>query len=92
MNILLANEKHIEYAKTKSYATLQREDPNFVHPALSKKPPSESILSNGLISEKRAREDGDGEDERDRKREKGEDEGEEMEIEEDDKPGSGQDG
>ncbi|KAF8529204.1 RNA-binding domain-containing protein [Hysterangium stoloniferum] len=68
---------HIEYAKTKSYATLQKEDPNFVHPGLSQRP----AALNG--ADKRLREDDDLEGDRYRKREKIEDEGEvdEMEIE-----------
>ncbi|KAF8487569.1 RNA-binding domain-containing protein [Gautieria morchelliformis] len=77
---------HIEYAKTKSYATLQKEDPNFVHPSLSKNPPAASSLANGLSVEKRTREDDDVETEPDRKRGKYENEEEmdEMDIEEED--------
>ncbi|KAF8591575.1 RNA-binding domain-containing protein [Ramaria rubella] len=76
---------HIEYAKSKSYATLQKEDPTFVHPSLSKKPPPVTTLINGVSSEKRTREDDDTGDERERKREKSrndDEETDEMEIEE----------
>jgi hypothetical protein len=78
--------QHIEYAKTKSYATLQKEDPNFVHPSLSKNLPAASSLANGLSVEKRERDDDEVETERDRKRGKYENEEEvdEMDIEEED--------
>ena len=78
--------QHIEYAKTKSYATLQKEDPSFVHPSLSKKPLTATTLANGVAVEKRAREDDDAEDERDRKRGKAglEEDMDEMEIEDED--------
>ncbi|KAH9948354.1 RNA-binding domain-containing protein [Amylocystis lapponica] len=77
---------HIEYAKTKSYATLQREDPNFVPPTSvhAKNAQAQSAkVANGV--EKRQRDDRMDEDERQSKREKtNEDEdGEEMEIEDD---------
>lgn len=80
---MVYHPQHIEYAKTKSYATLQKEDPNFVHPSLSKQPPSVEVLTNGIAAEKRAREDDDAENERDRKRGRPENEEEtdEMEIE-----------
>lgn len=79
---MLHPPQHIEYAKTKSYATLQKEDPNFVHPSLSKKPPPPTII-NGISVEKRAREDDSAEAERERKRERSgnEEETDEMEIE-----------
>ncbi|KAF8639435.1 hypothetical protein AX16_010290 [Volvariella volvacea WC 439] len=68
---------HIDYAKTKSYATLKREDPNFVPPT--------SVHASSLLNqklEKRLREDdADG---RAVKREKGDDEEEEMEIDDED--------
>lgn len=69
--------QHIAYAKSKSYATLSREDPNFVPPTAAN---ASSILQNG----KRAREE-DSADQRQAKREKSdEDSDEEMEIEDDD--------
>ncbi|GJJ07594.1 hypothetical protein Clacol_001797 [Clathrus columnatus] len=67
---------HIEYAKTKSYAVLMREDPNFIHPTLSKK----SLASTQLTNGKRGREEEDSLDDRSTKREKP-DEEDEMEIE-----------
>jgi hypothetical protein len=80
---LYPRPQHIEYAKTKSYATLQKEDPNFVHPSLSKQPSPATALANGVAAEKRAREDDDTDGERDRKRGRPENEEEtdEMEIE-----------
>ncbi|KZT72518.1 RNA-binding domain-containing protein [Daedalea quercina L-15889] len=81
----------IEYAKTKSYATLQREDPNFIPPTSVH---AKSVArSNGRQTngEKRQREDQMDEDGPQAKREKNDDEdGEEMEIE-DDEEGSRQD-
>ncbi|KAL6299727.1 RNA-binding domain-containing protein [Sparassis latifolia] len=75
---------HIQYAKTKSYATMQREDPSFVPPS---KLPNASAAAGKLTNgaEKRRREDRTDEDGREAKREKNSDEedGEEMEIEED---------
>lgn len=71
---------HIDYAKSKSYATLQREDPNFVPPTAANA--SALVSQNG----KRQR-DGDlGEGDRQAKRERGEDneDEEEMEIDDDD--------
>lgn len=78
--------QHIEYAKTKSYATLRREDPSFVPPTSIhlKNAPNARAL-NG--SEKRQRDDRMDEDARESKREKtdnSDDDGEEMEIEDDD--------
>ena len=75
--------QHIEYAKSKSYATLQKEDPNFVHPSLSQTAPAANF-ANGVSAEKRTREDDDAENERERKREKSGNDAEEdeMEIEE----------
>ncbi|GLB33752.1 putative RNA recognition motif containing protein [Lyophyllum shimeji] len=66
---------HIDYAKTKSYATLRREDPMFVPPT----------AANGrvLVSQvKRQREDETADGERIAKREKAEEDEEEMEIDE----------
>ncbi|KAI0368089.1 RNA-binding domain-containing protein [Pilatotrama ljubarskyi] len=78
---------HIEYAKSKSYATLRREDPNFVPPTSihAKNAPNARAL-NGSSAEKRQRDDRMDEDAREVKREKtdnSDDEGEEMEIEDD---------
>ncbi|KAG2013717.1 U1 small nuclear ribonucleoprotein A [Coprinopsis cinerea AmutBmut pab1-1] len=67
----------ITYAKTKSYATLSREDPNFVPPNAAN---ASSLIQNG----KRTR-DEDKSDERQAKREKSDESSdEEMEIEDDD--------
>ncbi|KAI0677069.1 RNA-binding domain-containing protein [Trametes maxima] len=90
--------QHIEYAKTKSYATLRREDPNFVPPTSIhvKNAPNGRAL-NGSGAEKRQRDDRMDEDGREFKREKtndSDDDGEEMEIEDDDdspkQPSNGQ--
>lgn len=76
--------QHINYAKSKSYATLKREDPNFVQPNSANA--SQRVLQNERItisSDKRQR-DEEEEEERQAKREKGdEDDEEEMEIDED---------
>jgi RNA recognition motif-containing protein len=79
---------HIDYAKSKSYATLKRDDPNFVPPNSANA--SQRLLQNERItisSDKRQRDDedeDDDEEERQSKREKGDDDdGEEMEIDED---------
>lgn len=67
----------ITYAKTKSYATLSREDPNFV-------PPNVNASNAAAQSAKRSREEDKG-DERQAKREKSDESSdEEMEIEDDD--------
>ncbi|KAL0949772.1 hypothetical protein HGRIS_009811 [Hohenbuehelia grisea] len=73
---------HIDYAKTKSWATSKREDPDFVPPT--------SVHANGLVrtngrpDEKKRPRDGDEADDRKSKREKADDDDEEMEIDEDD--------
>ena len=54
--------QYIEYAKSKSYATLQKEDPNFVHPSLFKKAPKANF-TNGVSAEKQTYEDNDAENE-----------------------------
>ncbi|KAJ3572466.1 hypothetical protein NP233_g3075 [Leucocoprinus birnbaumii] len=73
----------IDYAKSKSHATLRREDPNFVPPSSVHANPLLSNQSNG----KRQR-DGDAADgERTAKREKSDESDEEMEIEDDDDSG-----
>ncbi|KAF9452501.1 RNA-binding domain-containing protein [Macrolepiota fuliginosa MF-IS2] len=71
----------IDYARSKSYATLRREDPNFV-------PPS-SAHANPLLQQngKRPRDSDAAHAERAAKREKSDDSDEEMEIEEEDDPG-----
>lgn len=84
--------QHIEYAKTKSYATLRREDPDFVPPtsihvknAPNGKLASAAAGANGA-GEKRQRDDRMDEDAREVKRErtdKDSDDDEEMEIEDD---------
>lgn len=81
---------HIEYAKTKSYATMKREDPNFVPPTSIHAQETISRLGNILGgAEKRSRDDRMDEDERDAKRERksdaddDDDDEEEMEIEDD---------
>ncbi|KAI1786692.1 RNA-binding domain-containing protein [Ganoderma leucocontextum] len=81
---------HIEYAKTKSYATLRREDPGFVPPtSIHVKNAPTGRLANGASGEKRLRDDRMDEDAREVKRERtdreeDEDDDEEMEIEDDD--------
>ena len=71
------HKKRITYAKTKSYATLSREDPNFV-------PPNVNASNAAAQNAKRSREDDKG-DERQAKREKSDESSdEEMEIEDDD--------
>ncbi|OCH92203.1 RNA-binding domain-containing protein [Obba rivulosa] len=77
---------HIEYAKTRSYATLQREDPNFVPPTTVHAQHTSGLngrLANGS-AEKRPREDRMDEDAPGAKREKVDADEEEMEIEDDD--------
>ncbi|CCM04060.1 uncharacterized protein FIBRA_06219 [Fibroporia radiculosa] len=74
----------VEYAKTKSYATLQREDPNFVPPMSVH---TKNANAQAASSEKRQRDDRMDEDERALKRERAaddDDDDEEMEIEDDD--------
>ncbi|KAH9938320.1 RNA-binding domain-containing protein [Fomitopsis serialis] len=73
----------IEYAKSKSYATLQREDPTFIPPtSVHAKNVTNGKQANG---EKRQREDRMDEDGPQAKRERNDDEdGEEMEIDDDD--------
>ncbi|RDX53617.1 RNA-binding domain-containing protein [Polyporus arcularius HHB13444] len=80
---------HIEYAKTKSYATLRREDPDFVPPTSihAKDAPDGRLaaVANGA-GEKRQRDDRMDEDARESKRErtdKDDSDDEEMEIEDD---------
>jgi hypothetical protein len=70
---------HIHYAKSKSYATLRKEDPNFVPPSAANA--SEIALAQ---SAKRLREDETADSERQTKREKSDEDEEEMEIDDDD--------
>jgi len=72
--------QRISYAKTKSHATLRREDPNFVPPRLV----HTDRLPSNQINGKRSREGDAADDERTLKREKSDDSDEEMEIEDDD--------
>lgn len=77
--------QHIDYAKSKSYATLRREDPLFVPP--NSVHAHSGAIQNGRItisSDKRQRDDDTEDGERQSKREKAdEDDEEEMEIDED---------
>ncbi|KAG5639009.1 hypothetical protein H0H81_007917 [Sphagnurus paluster] len=77
MLTMLRPPKHIDYAKSKSYATLRREDPLFVPPNAAN---ASAIVSQNA---KRQRED-EGADERNAKREKADSDEEEMEIDDDD--------
>ena len=70
-------KKRVNYAKSKSYSTLQREDPNFVPPTAANA--SSLVTQNG----KRSRDGDAGDSERDSKREKVDDSDEEMEIDDD---------
>lgn len=85
--MLNPSPQHIHYAKTKSYAVLRREDPDFIPPN-----PVHSKLQNGASGlEKRSREDDETTDgTRQVKREKpsGEEDGEEMELEDEDDSGA----
>ncbi|KAG6817443.1 hypothetical protein H0H87_008611 [Tephrocybe sp. NHM501043] len=69
---------HIDYAKTKSYATSRREDPNFVPPTAAN---ASTLISQGA---KRQRDDEAADEERNAKREKSEEDEEEMEIDDED--------
>ncbi|EJD48612.1 RNA-binding domain-containing protein [Auricularia subglabra TFB-10046 SS5] len=74
----------IEYSRTKSYATVRQEDPNFVSPSLAKakKAPAPATKLNG--GEKRPRDSDEADAQREAKRGKADDGDEdEMEIEED---------
>ena len=72
--------QHIDYAKSKSFATLKREDPNFVPPTAVHASP----FVNGKDPNKRAR-DEDSADTRQAKREKADESSdEEMEIDDED--------
>ena len=76
--------QRIQYAKTKSYATSKRDDPNFVPPSVVNARAAASLA--GPSSDKRAREEDGAADGRPVKKEKSrgdDDDDEEMEIEED---------
>ena len=79
--------QRISYAKTKSHATLKREDPNFVPPSIAQGGAlsefNSKFASGVSLSEKRPRDD-DGSAGREAKREKQQDSDEEMELEDDD--------
>jgi hypothetical protein len=79
----LNESQHIDYAKSKSYATLRREDPSFVPPSSANA--SAIATRNGKIAiEKRPRDEEMAGGQPHSKREKGDDdEEEEMEIDED---------
>lgn len=66
-------QKHIDYAKLKSYATLRNEDPDFV-------PPTAANASALLTQNKKRTKEANVGDERQAKREKVDDSDEEMEI------------
>ena len=91
-----ATIQHISYAKSKSYATMRREDPTFVPPTSIHAKDTIARLGNGALAgaEKRQRDDRMDEDEREPKREKtadeDDDDGEEMEIEDDEDSGGKQ--
>ncbi|CAK5275672.1 unnamed protein product [Mycena citricolor] len=70
----------IAYAKSKSYATSRKEDPNFVPPTSAN---ASALLLQNTRAEKRQREE-DLESDRKTKRDKTDDDDEEMEIEDDD--------
>lgn len=75
----------MDYAKTKSYATLRREDPSFVPPTSANA--STLAAQNGKVTEKKRQRDeelADGE--RRAKREKPEEDEEEMEIDDEEEP------
>ncbi|KAF9006432.1 hypothetical protein BDQ17DRAFT_1351723 [Cyathus striatus] len=72
---------HIHYARSKSYATLRKEDPNFIPPTAANA--SDIALAH---SAKRLREDETADNERQAKREKSDEDEEEMEIDDDDEP------
>ena len=86
--------QHIEYAKTKSHATLRREDPDFVPPTSVHAKNAPRGQANGSAGEKRPRDDrANDDDARDVKRERtagsDDDDDEEMEIEDDEEQQAG---
>jgi U2 small nuclear ribonucleoprotein B'' len=85
--------QHIEYAKTKSYATMKREDPNFVPPTSVHAQGTVARLGTGVLNGdgKRLREGRTDENERESKKERvddDDDDGEEMEIDDDEETGA----
>jgi U2 small nuclear ribonucleoprotein B'' len=70
------NSKHISYAKSKSYATLRREDPNFVPPSFAHASTAKRVREAEELNVRAKREKAADED------------GEEMDIEDDDEPGT----
>ncbi|KAJ7744494.1 hypothetical protein DFH07DRAFT_869799 [Mycena maculata] len=72
---------HIDYAKSKSYATSRKEDPSFVPPTSAN---ASALLVQKGRAEKRQREEDAAEGERKAKRDKADDDDEEMELEDDD--------
>ncbi|KAI0089159.1 RNA-binding domain-containing protein [Irpex rosettiformis] len=84
---------HIEYAKTKSYATMKREDPDFVQPTSVHAQNTASRLGTSVLNGdgKRGRDGRADEDEREAKKEKvdeDDDDSEEMEIDDDEESGA----
>lgn len=79
----LNGPQHIDYAKTKSWATLRREDPSFVPPTSA----NASKLVNGR-NEKRQRDEEMEDAERRTKKDKPEEDDDEMEIDDDEETGS----
>jgi hypothetical protein len=69
------NSKHISYAKSKSYATLRREDPNFILPSFAHASTAKRVREAEDLNVRAKREKAADED------------GEEMDIEDDDEPG-----
>lgn len=82
--------QRITYAKSKSYATSRREDPNFVAPTSVHANPDLAMLAKVTVSttDKRRRDEELADGQPKSKREKSEDDsdGEEMEIDEDEEP------
>ena len=76
--------QHIEYAKTKSWATLKRENPDFVPPTSVHAQNTAARLGNGVsaLGDKRSRDERMDDDAREAKRERTDDDSdaEEMEI------------
>ncbi|KAL0577720.1 hypothetical protein V5O48_004269 [Marasmius crinis-equi] len=73
---------HIDYAKTKSYATSRREDPNFVTPNAANA--SNLLRQNGTGDKKRLRDEDTADGQPQQKKERSDSDDEEMEIDDDD--------
>jgi U2 small nuclear ribonucleoprotein B'' len=69
------NSKHISYAKSKSYATLRREDPNFILPSFAHASSAKRVREAEELNVRAKREKA------------GDEDGEEMDIEDDDESG-----